>query len=36
MAAVETKVVTIRAWDGTPEVAEGGVANLRAPLAGFF
>ena len=35
MAAVETKVVTVRAWNGTAEVAEGGVTNLNAPLAGF-
>jgi hypothetical protein len=35
MAALETKVVTVRAWNGTPEVAKGGVANLGAPLAGF-
>jgi len=35
MAAVETKVVTVRARNGTPEVAKGGVANLSAPLAGF-
>lgn len=35
MAALETKVVTVRAWNGTPEVAKGGVANLSAPPVGF-
>lgn len=25
----------MRAWNGTPEVAEGGVSDLKAPLAGF-
>ncbi len=35
MAAVRTNVVTVRAWDGTPAVAEGSFAELDAPLAGF-
>jgi hypothetical protein len=35
MAAVEIDVVTVRAWDGTPEVTEGGFTNSRVPLAGF-
>jgi hypothetical protein len=35
MAAVETNVVTVRAWDGAAEVVQGGFAELRAPLAGF-
>jgi hypothetical protein len=35
MAAVETDVVTVRAWDGKPTVSPRGVAELPAPLAGF-
>lgn len=35
MAAVETDVITVRAWSGIPEVTEGSFANPRAPLAGF-
>jgi hypothetical protein len=35
MAAVETTVVTVRAWDGNPKVTEGGFAVSNAPLAGF-
>jgi hypothetical protein len=35
MAAVETTVTTVRAWDGKPTVTDGGYANMGAPLAGF-
>ena len=35
MSAVETNVVTVRAWNGTPEVTEGNFAQPQAPLAGF-
>jgi hypothetical protein len=35
MAAVETQVVTVRAWNGIAEVAKSGIANQGAPLAGF-
>lgn len=35
MAAVETNVVTVRAWAGSAEVTEGVHAKLDAPLAGF-
>jgi hypothetical protein len=35
MAAVETTVTTVRAWDGKPIATQGGVAELLAPLAGF-
>ena len=35
MAAVETTVTTVRAWDGKPIATQGAVAELPAPLAGF-
>ena len=35
MAAVETHVVTVRAWNGTTEVMQGSMTELHAPLAGF-
>ena len=35
MAAVETKVTTVCAWDGTPKVTVGAFANSGIPLAGF-
>ncbi len=35
MAAVRPTVTTVRAWDGTPSVSEGGFADSRIPLAGF-
>jgi hypothetical protein len=35
MAAVDTEVTTVRAWDGTPAVTSGAFAGSRAPLAGF-
>ena len=35
MAAVEPKVTTVRAWDGTPTTTDGPFADARAPLAGF-
>jgi hypothetical protein len=35
MAAVETTVTTVRAWDGRPTTTHEGVAPLPAPLAGF-
>jgi len=35
MSAVETRVVTVRAWNGAPEVTEGAFAQPRVPLAGF-
>ncbi|MGH8321359.1 MAG: YciI family protein [Gammaproteobacteria bacterium] len=35
MAAVESKVTTVRAWDGKPSVTEGAFAHISVPLAGF-
>ena len=35
MAAAETKVLTVRAWDGKPEVTHGAFADSSVPLAGF-
>jgi hypothetical protein len=35
MAAVETDVVTVRAWNGRPELTNGNLAKLQVPLAGF-
>ena len=35
MAAVETTVTTVSAWDGTPKVTDGAFANSGTPLAGF-
>ena len=35
MGAVELKVTTVRAWNGTPETAKEPLAQLSAPLAGF-
>jgi len=35
MGAVELKVTTVRAWNGTPETAKEPFAQLSVPLAGF-
>lgn len=35
MAAVETNVVTVRAWSGAVEISESSFAELQTPLAGF-
>jgi hypothetical protein len=35
MAAVQTPVTTVRAWDGTPTITEGAFAISGVPLAGF-
>jgi len=35
MAGVETDVVTVRAWNGAPEVTESTFADPAVPLAGF-
>lgn len=35
MGAVQTAVITVRAWDGTPEVTDGAFAACGVPLAGF-
>lgn len=35
VAAVEVSAVTVRAWDGTPNVTHETFASLGAPLAGF-
>src|SRR5438105_4562615 len=35
MAAVQTAVTTVRAWDGEPTAANGAFADSKAPLAGF-
>lgn len=35
VAAVEPKVTTVRAWDGTPSLSDEPFAPLGAPLAGF-
>jgi hypothetical protein len=35
MAAVQTTVTTVRAWDGTPTTTMAPFADSKAPLAGF-
>jgi hypothetical protein len=35
VAALETAVTTVQAWDGTPSVTDGAFAGLSLPLAGF-
>lgn len=35
MSAVQPHVVTVRAWNGTPEVTNGSFADPQVPLAGF-
>ncbi len=35
VAAVQESPVTVRAWDGNPEVIPGAFAHADAPLAGF-
>ena len=35
MAAVEPRVTTVRAWDGTPSATDGAFGRMEAPLAGF-
>jgi hypothetical protein len=35
MAAVETRVTSVRAWDGTASTTDGALARSGAPLAGF-
>lgn len=35
LAAVETNVMTVTAWDGTPTTTVGSFAKSTAPLAGF-
>jgi hypothetical protein len=35
MAAVETSIATVRAWDGTPHVKHAPFTSSAAPLAGF-
>lgn len=35
MAAVETTVTTVRAWDGEPQLTNGAFATSNVPLAGF-
>ena len=35
MAAVQTKVTTVRAWNGKPTVTEGSFTDSKLPLAGF-
>jgi len=35
VAAVETNVTTVRAWDGTPSTTAEPAGRLPAPLAGF-
>ena len=35
MAAVETAVTTVRAWDGKPTVSDGVFGDSNVPLAGF-
>ena len=34
MAAVQTKVATVSAWDGSPNVTDGAFAVSNVPLAG--
>ena len=35
VAAVQTTVTTVRAWDGKPTTTDGAFADSKAPLAGF-
>jgi hypothetical protein len=35
MAAVQTDVITVRAWDGKPTTTDAAFAESGAPLAGF-
>lgn len=35
MSAVQTKVTSVRNWDGNLEVNDGGYAQPPLPLAGF-
>jgi len=35
VAAVQTAVTTVRAWDGKPTTTDGTFADSKAPLAGF-
>jgi hypothetical protein len=35
MAAVQTAVTTVRAWDGNPTITAGSIASSNVPLAGF-
>jgi hypothetical protein len=35
MAAVETNVTTVTAWDGTPKIEKRTFSDLKLPLAGF-
>jgi hypothetical protein len=35
MAAVETKAITVRAWDGKPIITEASFVDSRTTLAGF-
>jgi hypothetical protein len=35
MAAVQTNVVTVKAWDGKPNTTNGVFAVSQVPLAGF-
>jgi hypothetical protein len=35
MGAVEPKVTTVRAWNGSVEIAAEPFSELKAPLAGF-
>jgi hypothetical protein len=35
MAAVQTNVITVTAWDGKAKAAAGAFADSNAPLAGF-
>jgi hypothetical protein len=35
MAAVQSDVATVRAWDGMPNASDGAFADSGVPLAGF-
>jgi hypothetical protein len=35
MAAVQTTVTTVRAWDGKPAISPGPFVDSNVPLAGF-
>jgi hypothetical protein len=35
MAAVDTEVTTVRAWDGEPTLTNGAFGDFNLPLAGF-
>jgi hypothetical protein len=35
MAAVQTTVTTVRAWDGNPTITAQPIASSKVPLAGF-